>query len=111
MRTPRTLERLEKLLGRLENMSPAGSLDDALARITPIVQSVTPEWTIPSLAHPLNKKSPCGRYRIMLLAHVLKINPNGAFSIEDLQHPQDVVVTKCSATGHQYVEPAAWNKV
>lgn len=84
-RHPGTRERLHRLRRELAKIDPPPA--DAQMAWEEIVAALARArldgWTVPPLSDPVATRSSDGSVRIPLLAHVIVINPWGAFRIDD----------------------------
>ena len=108
-RTAETLQALRTLkehLNALPNSDNPRAVIDGLAEAA---RKANPKWTVPPLGHldGMKKIYPDGTVRVMLLAHQLFINSNGAYRIIDLHPPHGVFHERPSSTGASFVAPMA----
>ncbi|WP_313494686.1 hypothetical protein [Stenotrophomonas sp.] len=108
-RRPEIVQALEALKGLLDALPDAGNPEAAIEGLANASRTVNPKWTVPPLGHPegMNKTFPDGTIRVMLLAHQIFVNPNGAYRIVDLHPPQATFYERASGSGIPFVDPMA----
>ena len=118
---PSTAMRVRRLARSLHNRERLGRLRRELARIHPppaspeeargeivnaLARAGLGDWTVPGLEDESTLRHASGTFRISLLAHVILLNPSGAFRITDL-HAQAVPYFEMRGLdGRAFVLPA-----
>lgn len=108
----RTYEIIQLLSSLKENLSALPDADNPKAVINGLAEAArkfSPKWTVPLLGHPdgMNKVFSGGTVRVMLLAHEIFVNSNGAYRIIDLHPPHGIFHKRPSSTGASFVDPTA----
>lgn len=108
-RRTETLQALSALKTHLDGISIADDPKAVIDGLAEAAKKANPQWTVPPLGHPagINKTYPDGTVRVMLLAHQVFVNSNGAYRIVDLHPPHAIFHERPSSTGASFVEPLA----
>ena len=108
-RRTETLQALSALKGHLDALPNAGNPKAVIDGLAEAAKKANPKWTVPPLGHPdgMNKTFPDGTVRVMLLAHQVFVNSNGAYRIVDLHPPHAIFHERPSSTGTSFVDPTA----
>jgi len=95
---------LERMLGKLKTLPACSSKEDVVQALREAAASAHPDWTVPSLAHEMTKSYDDGSVRVVLNAHLLLINPSGAYRIIDVR--KEKIFHECpSASGDPFKIP------
>jgi len=103
------LQALSTLKEHLNDIPDADNPKAVIDGLAGAARKANPKWTVPPLGHPdgMNKTFPDGTVRVMLLAHQVFVNSNGAYRIVDLHPPHGIFHERPSGTGASFVDPAA----
>lgn len=109
MKKPETKASLASLRDRLAASQYAANQREVVELLRGASKAVNPEWTVPRLGDPagMNKSFSDGSVRVVLLAHQVLINPNGAYRIIESHPPQNVFFERESACGSPFLDPLA----
>jgi hypothetical protein len=106
-RTPQSRERLGRLrreLGRIQP-PPADQHEARLAILNALARAGLGDWTVPELSAPSTSRGNDGSAVLRLLAHIVVINPSGAFRIVDTHSPQFPYFELQAANGSAFAMP------
>ncbi|WP_295925320.1 hypothetical protein [uncultured Xanthomonas sp.] len=96
---------LERMHRALRSLPACSSQQEVVDALTQAAATAHPDWTVPSLSHELTKHYGDGSVRVMLNAHLLLINPNGAYRIIDARK-QEVFYEHGASSGEAFEVPA-----
>lgn len=108
-RSSRTKKRLHQLRRELANICPPpSSLEEARDEIIlAMARAHLTGWTLPALSGPSAKHAADGSVHLLLISHVVIINPSGAFRIIDQLAPQTIYFEMHGRDGSTFIPSRA----
>jgi hypothetical protein len=106
-RTPQSRDRLGRLrreLGRIQPL-PGDQHEARHAILNALARAGLGDWTVPELSDPSTSRCHDGSAVLRLLAHIVVINPSGAFRIVDTHSPQPPYFELRAANGSTFAMP------
>jgi hypothetical protein len=106
-RTPQSRERLGRLRWELGRIQPPPADPEAARNeiLKALARAGLSEWTVPELSDPMTSRSHDGSAVLRLLAHIVVINPSGAFRIVDMHSLQALYFEMRAANGSAFSMP------